>query len=188
MTIIKNKNLIGRIIKTQTILKGGRMSSASIHSVITDLFNAPLQAAVKADAEYLKIWAKWLTFKKGLMFNGDTPIDGVDINEVLKTAPVVELNGNIDLAITMRIAEVKETSTSLSAGITVGPIYASGGYGMDKKSTQESIFQASSTFVLSNQKKDLTGFLKKHNLTIASASDVENVVAKLTEASGQLKE
>ena len=161
--------------------------SASIHSVITDLFNAPLQAAVKADAEYLRIWAKWLKFKKGLIFNEDESIiDGVDINEILKTAPIVELDGNIDLAITMRIAEVKESNATLSGGLTVGPIYASGAYGMSKQSTQESIFQASSSFVLSNQKKDLIEYLNKHNLSIATASDVDNVVKKLTAAADQL--
>ncbi len=163
------------------------MSSASINSVITDLFNAPLQAAVKADAEYLRIWAKWLTFKKQLMFNEDgTPIDGIDINEILKTAPIVELNGNIDLAITMRIAEVKETDASFSGGLTVGPIYAGGTYGMSKETTQESLFQASGSFVLSNQKKDLAGYLGKHSLSIATANDVDNVVKKLTEAAAEL--
>ncbi|WP_019617197.1 hypothetical protein [Psychromonas ossibalaenae] len=164
------------------------MSSTSINSVITELFNAPLQAAVKADAEYLKIWAQWLTFKKSLMFNKDNgmPIEGIDIDEVLKTAPIVELNGNIDLAITMRIAEVKETNGSLSGGLSVGPIYASGTYGISKQSTHESLFQAASTFVLSNQKKDLADYLNKHSLTIATASDVDNVVTKLTEAANQL--
>jgi hypothetical protein len=163
------------------------MSSISINSVIADLFNAPLQAAVKADSEYMKIWAKWLTFKKKLMFKKDgSPIEGLDINEILKTAPIVELNGNIDFSITMRIAEVKETDASISGGLAVGPIYAGGSFGISKQSTQESIFQASTSFVISNQKKDLTDYLSKHKLSIASASDVDNVVKKLTEAAAEL--
>lgn len=116
----------------------------------------------------------------------DTLVDGIEVNEILKTAPIVELNGNIDLAITMRIAEVKETNASFSGGLAVGPIYTSGGYGMSKQSTQESIFQASSSFVISNQKKDLTDYLSKHSLSITSASDVDNVVTKLTEAAAAL--
>ena len=163
------------------------MSTTSIHSVITDLFNAPLQAAVKADAAYLRIWADWLKFKKTLMFKSDgSVIDGININDVLSSAPVVELNGKIDMAITMRIAEVKETNASLSGGISVGPIYASGSFGMNKESTQESVFQAASSFVISNQKKDLVAYLSTHKLSIASASDVDNVVTKLTEAADTL--
>lgn len=59
------------------------MSSASIiHSVITDLFNAPIQAAVKADAAYYKAWAKWLAFKKTLMFDDQgNVLPGLDIKE-----------------------------------------------------------------------------------------------------------
>ncbi|MDX8392405.1 MAG: hypothetical protein R8K53_07550 [Mariprofundaceae bacterium] len=162
------------------------MSNASISSVIGDLFNAPLQAAVKADAEYMRIWAKWLEFKKPLFLDGKgKPLPGVDISKMLETAPVVNLNGKIDLAITMRITDVKETNASLSGGLSVGPVFASGSFGFHSESTQESLFQAAASFLMSNQKKSLPNFLSDHNLTLTDGDSVTNIVNKLeTTAAG----
>ena len=161
------------------------MSTASIGSVIRDLFKAPLEAATGAEADYLKIWAKWLAFKKDLMFAADGSPLG-DIQALLATAPVIDLSGKIELAITMRIAEVKKTDLGIGGGISVGPFFASGNYGSSAQSSQESIFQAAATFLLSNQKKDLPEFLQAHQLNIASPADVDTVVQKLNDEADKL--
>jgi len=164
------------------------MSTASISSVISDLFNAPLQAAVKADAEYLKIWAQWLEFKKPLFLDENGALfPGVDINTILETAPVVNLNGKIDLAITMRITDVKEKNASLSGGLSVGPIFASGSFGFHRQQSEESLFQAAGSFVLSNQEKSLSRFLSEHAIMPTNAGDVDNVIEQLKSTAAKLE-
>lgn len=167
--------------------RGDIMSNASISSVISDLFNAPLQAAVKADAEYMRIWAEWLAFRKSLFIGKDgNPLPNVDISQVLETAPVVNLNGRIDQAITMRITDVQGTDASLSGGLAVGPIFASGSFGFHRESTQESLFQASATFELSNQEKSLPKFLSQHALTPTDGAAVDHAITTLQTAAGRL--
>jgi len=163
------------------------MGNVSISSVMSDLFNAPLQAAVKADAGYMKAWAQWLTFKKPLFLDENgTLLPGVDINTILNTAPVVSLNGKIDLAITMRITDVQKTDTSLSGGLSVGPVFASGSFGFQRESTQESLFQAAASFVLSNQEKSLAGFMADHGLHPANGDEVNHLIATLDRTADNL--
>jgi len=164
------------------------MSNASISSVMSDLFNAPLQAAVKADAEYLRIWAQWLRFKKSLFIESDgKPMPNIDIAKILETAPVVSLNGKVDMAITMRITDVSKSEGSLSAGLSVGPIFASGSFGFHSESTQESLFQAAASFLISNQEKSLPNFLADYHLPLTDGKEVDNVIAKLESTAAKLE-
>lgn len=134
------------------------MSEASISTVFQDLFQAPLKAVTDAEARYRAIWADWIQMQYDLAFD-KTKNDwraGVDFSKVMQTAPVISLDGVIEVGITMRIASVREISANLNIGISVGPIYASGGFGFMNRTTQESVFQASTRFTLSNQNKDLS--------------------------------
>ncbi len=128
------------------------------------LFSAPLEAVVDAEARYRQIWSKWI--KDQMLFLGITDATKGDVLlKVLDTAPVVTLDGKVETALTMRIASVSEHKGGLSAGLQVGPIFASGSYSMMKRSAEESVFQASTQFVISNQGSNLVDYLKSKGLT-----------------------
>ena len=149
------------------------MSDASLTSVLSEIYTAPLQAAVDAELQYRRIWADWLRLKQRL-----APADA-DWSELSKTAPVVKVDARIEIAITMRISSAKEFKAGISAGLVLGPIHASGTFGFVGRSAQESVLQASTSVVLSNNDKDLSGFLAENNIKLAEASDVDSVVERL---------
>jgi hypothetical protein len=80
----------------------------------------------------------------------------------------------------MRIASVREFNADVKAGLSVGPVYASGGFGFVNRTSQESIFQASTRFTLSNQNKDLTKYLQDRNIPFTSPSEVNNAIKILS--------
>ncbi len=154
---------------------------------MTKLFYAPLDAAVKAEKQYCRIWADWMTFQLALATeeDGKTLRSGVDLTALLKTAPAVSMDGVIELAITMRVAGVKETQGGLGIGLSIGPIYASGGFGFMSKTTEESIFQAHARFTLSNTGKNLTGYLGQYKLPVTKPEDVTSAIKELGKHSDQ---
>jgi hypothetical protein len=157
------------------------MSATSITNVMTELFSAPLEAAVKAETQYRRIWADWMTYQLALATkeDGKELRDGVDLEELLKTAPVVSVDGTVELAITMRIAGVREFSGGLGVGLAIGPVYASGNFGFMSRTTEESVFQAQAKFTLSNTGKSLTGYLDQLKLTPAKPDEVVNAISEL---------
>lgn len=167
------------------------MSETSISSVYRELFQSPLKAVTDAEADYRKIWSAWLQDQLTLVTDqvpdpqnqGKTISkirEGVDFQQILKTAPVISLDGVIEVSITMRIASVREFDANLNVGISVGPVYASGGFGFKSSTSQESLFQASTRFTLSNQNMDLSKYLADRNISMANASDVQNAVKLLS--------
>jgi|GEM_PF-1000077 len=150
------------------------MSTTSITNVMAELFSAPLEAAVKAESQYRRIWADWMTFQLALATekDGKSLRDGVDLKSLLSKAPAVTMDGVIELAITMRVAGVRETSTGIGFGLSIGPIYAAGNFGFMSRTTEESVFQAQAKFTLSNTEKDLTGYLEQFKMPISKPEDV----------------
>lgn len=168
------------------------MSSASISSVFRELFQAPLRALTDAEEDYRRIWADWLEVQFRFLSiekkEGARSVrvwkDGVDFEKVVREhAPVVALNGAVDVGITMRIASVKEFNGNVGFGVALGPVYASGGFGFTGRSSKESLFQASTQFTVSNQPGDLSEYLSNRNVTLAEPSDVESAVKFLRQAS-----
>lgn len=157
------------------------MSAASISAVLTDLFSAPLKAVVDAESKYRQIWADWMAFQMTLLTkeDGKTLRDGVNLADVLRTAPAVSLDGVIDLAITMRIASVKELSAGLDVSVGVGPVYASGNFGFMSRTTEESTFQAQAKFTLSNTQKNLATLLEQYKLTPTDPATLTKAVEEL---------
>ncbi len=145
-------------------------NTKSISDVFEDLFEAPLRAVTKAEAKYLKIWAEWLNIQLKLI--GESTRSPEQITSLMSRAPTVTLDGSIDVGITMRIASVKKSEGGGSIGLQVGPVHASGAFGFSKTSTQESIFQASARFALSNNNADLSQFLSSQGLTPTSVEDL----------------
>jgi len=158
------------------------MSTISITNVLSELFSAPLRAVVNAESEYRKIWADWLESQLALITDPTDPKKfrtGFKAEEWLKTAPVVSVDGMINMAITMRVAGVQEKSYGGSAGLSLGPIYGSGGFGFVNRSTEESVFRANASFTLSNTGKDITALLGQHKLNPASPEQVQNAITAL---------
>jgi hypothetical protein len=157
------------------------MSTANISAVLTDLFSAPLKAAVDAESKYRQAWADWLTFQMAILTkeDGKTLREGVKLEEVLRTAPVVSLDGTIELAISMRIAAVKELSAGLGVSVGVGPVYASGNFGFMSRTTEESTFQAQAKFTLSNTQKNLTSLLEQSKLTPTDPATLNTAIQEL---------
>lgn len=158
------------------------MSTTSITNVMTELFYAPLEAAVQAEKQYRRIWADWMTFQLALATedDGKTLRSGVDPKALLKTAPAVSMDGVIELAITMRVAGVKETRGKIGAGLSIGPIYTSGGFGFMSRTTEESVFQAHARFTLSNTGKNLTDYLEQYKLPVTRPEDVNSAIKELS--------
>ncbi len=161
------------------------MSTTSLISVFRELFVAPLSAACESEEDYRRIWAKWLTDQKKLLADasGAWP-PGLDVQKFLASAPVIHLDGAIEVGITMRIAGVQEFNAEVKAGLSLGPIYAAGGFGFVSRTTQESIFQASTRYVISNSERDLQKYLEAHSIPVQEAKDLENAIKMLEKPLG----
>jgi len=161
------------------------MATISISKAFSDLFSAPLSAVVEAEEAYLRMWIARLKVLQATYVEGGGDDAGIkndaDLSELIdQYVPVVQLEGKIDTSLTMRIAGVKETSASISAGLALGPIHASGGFGFVSRNTHESVFQASTSFALSNKEFSLKDYLKTANLTVSTPSDLNKAIEHLS--------
>lgn len=157
------------------------MSETSITNVMAEVFSAPLAAVVKAEAQYRRIWADWMASQLALVTEADgkTLRPDVQLSEILKTAPAVNLDGEIELAITMRVAGVREVSGGLGVGLSLGPVYGSGNFGFMSRKTEESVFSVQAKFTLSNTGRDLTGLLAQMQIKAADPAEVANAITEL---------
>lgn len=157
------------------------MSTASLTSVFRELFVAPLSAACASEQDYRRIWAQWLTDQKKVLAgeNGELPPD-LDLKKFLACAPVVHLDGAIEVGITMRIAGVQEFNAELKAGLSLGPIYGAGGFGFASRTSQESVFQASTRYVISNSERDLQKYLDAHSIPVQEPKDLDKAISALS--------
>jgi hypothetical protein len=156
------------------------MSTTSLISVFRELFVAPLNAAASTEEDYRQIWANWLEQQHKLLTGDDGQLKpGVEMDKILDLAPVINLDGVIEVGITMRIASVKEYKTSGEVGMSLGPIYGSGGFGFVNRSSQESVFQASTRFAMSNFDRNLKKYLEDRNIQLTDAKDLTEAVAIL---------
>src|SRR5262245_7265717 len=116
------------------------LSTLPIRSVFRDLFSAPLDAAVDAETDYRQAWADWLMDLMRVVTGPDGNLrEGVDIMKLIESmAPVVAINGVIDVAITMRIAEARDSAVRLDGGLRLGPVFLSGGFSENKSTNSES--------------------------------------------------
>jgi hypothetical protein len=141
------------------------MSTTSLSTVFNEIFTTPLNAVCEAEKKYRSIWADWIRFQIPLFkaANGGN-LDKASIDKMLDLAPVVKLDGVIEVGITMRIAEVSKKDGSINAGLQLGPVHASGSFGFSKQTSSESLFQASTRFTLSNQQTNLKEYLSDRNI------------------------
>ncbi|MDI6402417.1 hypothetical protein QLX67_10460 [Balneolaceae bacterium ANBcel3] len=150
-----------------------------------ELFTSPLEAVCETEKSYRKIWAKWIKSQKPFFRKDDGSIDAEQIRQLLNQAPVIELDGTLDVDITVRIASVQKKEGSISGGIRVGPVHSSGKYGFSNESSLESALRASTRFVISNHKADLNAFLLERNLSPTSEEDINRLIKSLEEESNE---
>lgn len=156
------------------------MSLTTLESMVTTLFTAPGAAAIEADKAYRDIWAKWLQ-RVSKLIEGLPPGDVARVlAEHLKLAPILKVNGRIEMGLTMRVASVTERSGSVGINLGVGPIGVSGSYGFLDRSSEESVMQVRAAYTLTNDEVSLASYLSNlGGITLASAQDVTNAVAFL---------
>ena len=153
------------------------METATLSSVLGELYTAPLDAAIRAEREYRRIWASWLTFKKSLVTDTNGALlPGINLSELLNTAPVVTVDGKVEVAITMRIASVKQVEVGVQGGLSLGPIYASGSFGFLNRSSAESTLQASTSVVLSNANRNLVEYLGDHQVKVTDPATLDKAI------------
>jgi hypothetical protein len=153
------------------------MSTTSLTNVFRELFVAPLAAATTTEEDYRRIWGDWLDRQLKLLSDENGELKpGVDLGRLLESAPVVNLDGVIEVGITMRIASVKEFNAALQIGLSVGPIYGSGGFGFVNRTSQESVFQASTRYTISNFERNLKKYLEDRNITLAKPEDMKTAI------------
>lgn len=151
--------------------------SIAMADALSQIFAAPLQAATTAEVEYRKLWADWLRTRLTLLSNPDGTLrEGASLAELVATAPAIQLDGRIELAITMRIASATSREGGANAGLQLGPIQAGGRYSFGSSSTQESTFQASVVVVLSNTNQSLTSMLEANRIPTTSIAELNAAI------------
>lgn len=156
------------------------MSTTSLTNVFRELFAAPLNAVTRTEKDYRQIWAEWLEDQLKLLVTSDGKLRaGVDLQKVLDTAPIITLDGVIEVGITMRIASVQEFNASADVGLAVGPIFTSGGFGFMNRTSQESVFQASARYTISNHDKNLNKYLADRNIPVTNPKEVSSAIELL---------
>ncbi|WP_190808710.1 hypothetical protein [Flagellimonas sp. S3867] len=161
------------------------MASADLTTVFSELFKAPLEAVVEADKKYRESWIKWIEMKRKLLESQlkdqskDVQKKAIDI--ILDTIPIINIDGSINVAITMRISEVRKKKTGVDFGLQLAPIHANISFTSSTESSQESVLQASTRFAISNNSTSLREYVQDHGLTIQSPADLDTLVKKLGE-------
>ncbi|NJM55608.1 MAG: hypothetical protein HC841_06570 [Verrucomicrobiae bacterium] len=161
------------------------MATASISKIMSELFTAPLDAVVNSEAEYRRIWVRWLRERLELVTekaaDGTTRLrEGVNVAGLLTEAPAVSLDGVVEMSITMRIASVKQREGSLGIGVALAPAQVSGSFGFMSRTAEESVFQAQARFTLSNTERNLASELAGFGLKPADIASLENAMKLLS--------
>ena len=156
------------------------MSTTSLQNVFRELFVAPLSAACKTEEDYRRIWADWLERQLKLLSDEQgNLLPEVNVSHLIDIAPVINLDGTIEVGITMRISSAQEFNAELGVGLSVGPIYASGGFGFVNRTAQESVFQASARYALSNFDRNLRKYLEDRSITVTKPDELTKAIEML---------
>ncbi len=132
------------------------MAITSITKVLSELYTAPLNAAVDAEKRYVQIW------KQILNTVPQEKRKEIKLSDFVRYMPKVSVNGTVDVAISMKIAHVSEKSGEFSLELTGGMFTTSGSFGFMNRSAEESMFKAATSVVLTNSNADLMDFLAKN--------------------------
>jgi hypothetical protein len=158
------------------------VATPTLERMVSALFSAPANAVTEAEQAYRSIWMKWLKDVQGLITKAtlDTAKVKDALAEHLKLAPIMKLNGRIEMALTMRIASVSEVSGSIGINLGIGPIGVTGSFGMMSRTSEESVLQVRAEYTLTNEEVSLEKYLANWNIGLASPADVEKAIAFLT--------
>ena len=151
------------------------MPASSLESMVSTLFTAPAAAVVDAEAAYRQIWIEWLRVLTEMMKQSPN----LNLGEHLKLAPVMKLNGYIELGLTMRVAAVSERKGSAGITLGLGPIGISGAFGFMNARTEESVMQVRAQYTMSNEEVSLQKYLGNWGLQLAAPADVAKAIEHL---------
>lgn len=158
------------------------MAQISIATAIRDLYSAPLEAAVTAERQYRAIWADWIEQRLALATLPDGGLrQGVNLAEILETAPIVRVDGRVEMAISMRIATARERKGEAGGSLGLGPISIGGTYSFMERGSQESTFQASTVMTVSNNEKTLSELLGENRINATTPEELTAAVEFLRE-------
>lgn len=158
------------------------MSSTAntFESLVGTVMRTPISAITQAEREYLQIWLSRLRAVQQLNL-GSTD----QIKAFLDFAPVMKLTGDVQVAATVRLTSVRQSTGGIELTIGTGPIGIGGSFGFLNRSSEESVIQISANFKLTNGETSLLDYLRSTGqLEIARPSDVSDAIAHLEKAIG----
>lgn len=141
----------------------------NLSSVFTDLFTAPVEATLYAEARYREIWVQWLGNLKSLVEaranDPEQPDDAqmkTFIESQLSLAPIMRLEARIDVGVNLRVTSVRQSEVGGTFGLQLGVLQAAGTFSFASQDTQESVLTARATYALANSGQiSLKDFLDK---------------------------
>jgi len=154
--------------------------TTTLTDLVSEFYEAPLNAVQKAEAHYRETLANWLD-KKWTWYKAldEASRQTIPFSQFLNEAPAIQMNAVFDLSATLRIASVSSKSASLSGGLALGPIQTSGGFGFSSQRSEESVLKAASSITISNTATDLVRLLGKYGIDPTDESSVKTAVALL---------
>lgn len=154
--------------------------TTTLTDLVSEFYEAPLNAVQKAEARYRDTLASWLD-KKWSWYErlDESSRQNISFSKFLDEAPAIQMNAVFDLSATLRIASVSEKSTSISGGLALGPIQTSGSFGFSSQRSEESVLKVASSITVSNTASDLVGLLGKYGIDPTDESSVGAAVALL---------
>lgn len=154
--------------------------TTTLTDLISEFYEAPLDAVQRAEAHYRKTLANWLD-KKWAWYQtlDESRRREISFTEFLDEAPAIQMNAVFNLAATLRIASVSSKSANVSGGLALGPIQTSGGFGFSSQRSEESVLKAASSITVSNTVTDLAVLLGKYGLDPTDESSVKTAVELL---------
>lgn len=156
------------------------MENSNLTTVFSELFTAPIQAVVQAEAQYRRIWCDWLVSLQALLTKRGqltAEQEAAFIQSQLELAPIMRLEARIDVGISLRVTSVRQTQVGGSFGLQVSVLQAAGSFSFASQDTQESVLNARATYALANtQQLSLKDFLEKAILPMEKIEHLEPAI------------
>lgn len=163
------------------------MKNNNLPSVFTDLFTAPIEATLHAEARYREIWIEWLRNLKTLVdarSNVEPKPDNAQmksfIESQLSMAPIMRLEARIDVGVNLRVTSVRQSEVGGTFGLQLGVLQAAGTFSFASQDTQESVLTARATYALANSGQiSLKDYLEKAVITLEKPEHFDSAIKLL---------
>ncbi len=137
---------------------------ADLVEMVATLFTAPVQACLIAEKGHRKVWLSWIEGVVKIASDAglkEPALLAALISKELDRAPVLKMDAQIDVGLTMRIETVKKKEGGAELSVGVGPFQGGGSFSFMSQNTQESVLNARATYRLaSTSQTSLSEFLR----------------------------